>query len=233
VGFPDLSAVLGAEKTTAEVQDRLAAMRAQRPFLILRDQAGRQRIAPLCGEHFVVGRAAEADLCLDWDPTVSGVHASLFERGGGRWALDDEGLARNGTFVNGERLRGRRLLTNGDVVQLGGLRVGFVDPRPEPVVATLAIENRPAPVVSGAQLRVLLALCRPLQGAARAAQPASNQEIAEQLHVSIETVKTHLGNLYEQFGLGRLKPNEKRAQLARHALETGIVDDVALRRDGA
>ena len=232
MGFPDLSAVLGAEKTTAEVQDRLAAMRAQRPFLILRDQGGRQRIAPLRGERFVVGRAADADLCLDWDPTVSGVHASLFERGGGRWALDDEGLARNGTFVNGERLRGRRLLANGDVVQLGGLLVGFVDPRPEPAVATLAIDDRPAPAVSGAQLRVLLALCRPFKGGARAAQPASNQEIADELHVSIETVKTHLGNLYEQFGLGRCKPNEKRAQLALHALETGIVDDVALSRAG-
>jgi hypothetical protein len=232
VGFPDLSAVLGAEKTTAEVQDRLAAMRAQRPFLILRDPDRRQRILTLEGDRCVLGRAPEADLRLDWDPTVSGVHATLFERGGGRWAVDDEGLARNGTFVNGERLHGPRLLANGDVVRLGGLAVGFVDPRPNPIVATVAIDDRPKPVVSGAQLRVLVALCRPFKGGARAAQPASNQEIADELHVSVETVKTHLGNLYDQFGLGRLKPNEKRAQLAWHALETGIVDDVAMSRNG-
>ena len=231
MGFPDLSAVLGAEKTTVEVQERLRATRSQQPFLILRDPARRQRIVPLGGDRFVLGRAADADLCLDWDPTVSGVHASLFERGG-RWAIDDDGLARNGTFVNGERLHGRRLLSNGDVVRLGATTIGFVDPRPDTPVVTLAVDDRPKPVVSNAQRRVLLALCRPFQGGARAARPASNQEIAEALHVSIETVKTHLGNLYDQFGLGGLKPNEKRAQLAWYALDSGIVDDVALSRAG-
>jgi pSer/pThr/pTyr-binding forkhead associated (FHA) protein len=231
VGFPDLSAALGAEKTTAEVQARLAAMRAQRPFLILRDSDRRQRIVPLAGGRFVLGRAADADLCLAWDPTVSAVHASLFERGGQRWAIDDDGLARNGTFVNGERLHGRHPLANGDVVRLGGTSIGFVDPRPSTVVATMAIDDHPKPTVSAAQRRVLVALCRPFKGGARAPSPASNQEIAEDLHVSVETVKTHLGNLYDLFGLGRLKPNEKRAQLAWHALESGVVDDVALSRD--
>jgi pSer/pThr/pTyr-binding forkhead associated (FHA) protein len=229
MGFPDLSAALGVEKTTAEVQEQLAAMRAQQPFLILRDGERRQRVVPLSGERFVVGRAGDADLCLAWDPTVSAMHASLYDRGGGRWAIDDDGLSRNGTFVNGERVIGRRLLHNGDVIRLGGMLVGFVDPRP-PVVATVAIDDHPKVTVSAAQRRVLVALCRPMHGPAATARPASNQEIADELHVSIETVKTHLGNLYDQFGLAALRPNEKRAQLAWQALQSAVIDDAELRR---
>ena len=32
----------------------------------------------------------------------------------------DDGLSRNGTFVNGERLSGRRRLTDGDTLRFGG-----------------------------------------------------------------------------------------------------------------
>jgi FHA domain len=45
-----------------------------------------------------VGRAAASDVCLDFDPEVSNLHAEL-ERIGEHWVLVDDGLSKNGTFV--------------------------------------------------------------------------------------------------------------------------------------
>ena len=49
------------------------------------------------------------------------------------------------------------------------------------------------PQLTPAQLRVLVALCRPPDG------PASNEEIADELTVSIDTVKTHMRALFDAF----------------------------------
>ncbi len=38
---------------------------------------------------------------------------------GVEWVLVDEGLSRNGSFVNGERVEGRRLLDDGDELRFG------------------------------------------------------------------------------------------------------------------
>jgi DNA-binding NarL/FixJ family response regulator len=69
---------------------------------------------------------------------------------------------------------------------------------------------------------VLVALCRPF-ATVRFATPPSNREIAAELHVSIETVKFHLHSLFEAFELGALPQRQKRAELARRALEDGVV----------
>ena len=47
------------------------------------------------------------------------------------------------------------------------------------------------------------------------AAPASNRQIADELTLSVETVKGTLSALYELFGLSALPQNEKRAALAR------------------
>ena len=47
---------------------------------------------------------------------------------GVEWVLVDEGLSRNGSFVNEERVNGRRLLTDGDELRLGQTRVLFRAP---------------------------------------------------------------------------------------------------------
>jgi DNA-binding NarL/FixJ family response regulator len=65
---------------------------------------------------------------------------------------------------------------------------------------------------------VLEALCRPLDSAAYAA-PASNQQIADELFLSVETVKGTLKALYERFALEALPQNQKRAALAARARE--------------
>ena len=121
-------AVLGVNVTAAELRGLLEAAR-RGPFLFLRDGTGAQQVITLGGDRLVLGRASGSDLELSWDPRVSGVHAHL-ERRGPRWVVDDNGLSRNGTYVNGKRIRGQRTLADGDLIQMGDTLIGFRDPGP-------------------------------------------------------------------------------------------------------
>ena len=81
-----------------------------------------------CGEApLVLGRAPEADVVIN-DGSMSRRHARIVARQG-VWLIEDLG-ARNGTYVNGERIEGRRPLVIGDLVQMGGttIRVGGDEP---------------------------------------------------------------------------------------------------------
>jgi pSer/pThr/pTyr-binding forkhead associated (FHA) protein len=49
---------------------------------------------------------------------VSRLHAELVQMGAD-WVVCDDGLSHNGTFVNGERVRGRRRLGAGDIGKVG------------------------------------------------------------------------------------------------------------------
>lgn len=214
-------AVLGTAVRPTELQTLIQAERRGVPFLFLRDDAGGQRVVALEGERLVVGRAPGSDLHIPWDLRVSGVHAHL-ERRGPRWVIEDDGLSRNGTYVNGERLRGQRTLRSGDVIGVGDTIVGFRQPEGEPVLATISVPTVAAPAVSEAQRRVLVALCRPLAGEGAAA-PASNEQIAAELVLSLSAVKGHLRVLFSRFGLDAAPQNQKRLLLAERALSTGVV----------
>jgi class 3 adenylate cyclase len=61
------------------------------------------------------------------DPSVSLVHAELIPLGA-HWLIGDDGLSRNGTFVNGERVSGRRRLRGGDIIRVGRTTLTFRDP---------------------------------------------------------------------------------------------------------
>jgi hypothetical protein len=204
-----------------ELQALIAAERRGAPFLYLRDGGGSQLVVTLEAERLVLGRAPGSDLEIAWDPRVSAVHAYL-ERRGSRWVIEDDGLSRNGTLVGGERLHGQRTLRDGDVIQIGDTLLGFRDPGPEPVVATVATPTAASPAVSDAQRRVLIALCRPLAGGERST-PATNDEIARELVLSLAAIKSHMRALFERFGLEDLPQNEKRLRLAERALAGGIV----------
>ena len=69
---------------------------------------------------------------------------------------------------------------------------------------------------------MLVSLCGPLDDAPIAG-PRSNREIAEDLFLSVETVKTHLRALFDLFEIGDLPQNRKRAELVRRAFETGVL----------
>jgi hypothetical protein len=204
-----------------ELQELIHAARRGAPFLFLRDDGGAQRVIWLDGDRLVLGRAPGSDLEITWDPRVSGVHAYL-ERRGPRWVIEDDGLSRNGTFINGDRLRGQRTLRDGDVIAAGDTVMGFRHPEPVPVLATISVPTVSAPVVSDAQRRVLVALCRPLAGEESAA-PATNEQIAAELYLSLSAVKGHLRVLFTRFGLEEAPQNQKRLLLAERALTTAAV----------
>src|ERR1700733_9804552 len=131
-GYPEVvraqeRAVLGPGLRPPELQEMMGAERRAVPFLFLRDGDGEQVIVSLEAERMVLGRAPGSDLEIPWDPRVSGVHAYL-ERRGSRWVIEDDGMSRNGTFVEGERVHGQRTLRDGDVIQVGETRLGFRDP---------------------------------------------------------------------------------------------------------
>jgi hypothetical protein len=215
-------AVLGSAASPVEVQALLQATRKGAPFVFFRDGDAALRLVELERSPAVVGRAPGSELEIAWDPRVSGMHAHL-EQHGRQWVLEDDGLSRNGTFVNGERLRGQRTLKDGDLVQVGDTVIAFRDPLPGGVAATIAVPTVPAPPVSHAQRRVLVALCRPFRDAERFATPATNQEIADELVLSLDAVKSHMRVLFARFGVEDLPPNEKRTRLVERALAGGVV----------
>jgi pSer/pThr/pTyr-binding forkhead associated (FHA) protein len=107
--------------SVSELKARIEAERSGQPFLLYRDGSNQQRLfalEPGCAQASV-GRRDASDLVLDWDDQVSRLHA-VFERVEQDWTVVDDGLSRNGTFVNGERLTGRRRLSDGDTVRFGG-----------------------------------------------------------------------------------------------------------------
>ncbi len=205
----------------SELQALVRAERLRVPFLFLRDGAGEQRLIRLDEDRLVIGRMPDSELEIAWDPRVSGVHAYL-ERRGGAWILEDDGLSRNGTFVNGERLRGQRTLRDGDVITVGDTTIGYRLPSDQPLNATVTVPTAAAPEVSDAQRRVLVALCRPLT-LEDSAPPATNEQISEDLVLSLSAVKGHLRILFGRFGLDEAPQNQKRLLLAERALQSMAV----------
>ena len=209
--------------TPSELKDRLKAERRGTPFLLFRDDAGRQRIVELEGRGpLTVGRRPENDVALPWDHEVSRVHAQL-ELVGREWSLVDDGISRNGSYVNGERLDRRRRLRDGDRLCFGETPVLFRAPEQADSSSTAAVSAGQADLpLTDAERRVLVALCRPLAGSAYAS-PATNREIAEEVHLSVDAVKAHLRVVFERAGLADLPQNQKRARLAALALVNGLV----------
>lgn len=73
------------------------------------------------------------------------------------------------------------------------------------------------------QLGILAALCRPIASGNHFATPATNQEIADEVFLSVDAVKGHLRTLYRKFGIEDLPHNQKRARLVELAIEGGYV----------
>jgi pSer/pThr/pTyr-binding forkhead associated (FHA) protein len=209
--------------TPAELKQRIEAERRKRPFLLYRDGDGAQRILDLGGdaERLTMGRSATNDLPLAWDGEVSRVHASL-ERLGDEWTLVDDGRSRNGSFVDGERVSGRVRLRDGDTIALGRTIVVFRSPTGRESLRTATSQQHLAPAITDAQRRVLVALCRPYADSSFAV-PASNRQIADELVLGVETIKTHMRALFDAFGVSDLPQHAKRAALAQRALETRAV----------
>jgi hypothetical protein len=208
-----------------ELKQLLAAERDGEPFFAFRD--GDERLALFragrSGATFTVGRRAEMDLPLCWDNEVSGLHAEL-QGISGEWTVVDDGLSTNGTFVNGQRVGGRQRLRDGDRVRIGRTLLVFRAGQAAAVPPTVAATEGPAPPdLTAMQRKVLVALCRPYRDGGSWASPATNQQIAGELFLSVEAVKMHLRTLFGKFELAELPQNEKRARLVECALQFGVI----------
>lgn len=202
--------------TPHELRARIAAERADVAFVELRDGDGVQHIVPLPPGGLTIGRTPASGLALTWDPQVSRSHATI-EAIDDVWTVLDDGRSTNGTYVNEERVQNRRTLRHLDVIRVGGTRVRFHDPADADVKLTEVASSAVAPPLTAAQRRVLAVLCQPPEG------PASNEEIAEALHLSVDTVKTHMRALFDAFHLGAAPPYRKRFELVRLAVDAGLV----------
>lgn len=213
--------------TAVELKAQIEAERQGHPFLVFRDDEGHQRIFVLegRGDRVALGRSPPAELVLEWDAQVSRVHAELL-RAGGEWTLLDDGLSLNGSYVNGVAVRSRRRLHDGDALRLGRTVLLFRDPtEADSRPTTPSGEPRPAVALSGAQRRVLVALCRPFKQSSAFITPATNEQIAAELFLSVDAVKKHMRALFEKFGVEQLPQYEKRARLVERAFATGCVDE--------
>ena len=219
---------LGSKPTTpVELKAQIEAERLGAPFLVHRDGDGEQRIVTLAGETVWVGRRDTVGLCLAWDAQVSTVHAELVPSGG-EWTLVDDGLSRNGSFVNGERVNGRRRLRDRDMLRFGRTVVLFRAPSDAGVQQSTMMADEGmlvAAKLSETQRKVLIALCRPFKDGATHATPATNQQIADELFLSVQAIKAHLRALFEKFSVEDLPQNSKRAELVHRALGSGLISN--------
>lgn len=117
----DMAALsLGEDSQASGGEALLSALPALLTGIVLRAEQG-----PYVGRAFVVeasgvtrlGRDIAQEIPLPMDKTVSRLHAHIVPEGD-QYVLEDAGSA-NGTFANGLRLTGRRVLRAGDVIQMG------------------------------------------------------------------------------------------------------------------
>jgi pSer/pThr/pTyr-binding forkhead associated (FHA) protein len=209
---------------TGDGAGRLAWAGAEGPVLVYRDDTGVQRFFPLGGTpSLTIGRSSGCDVQLGWDDRVSGVHAGL-DLVGHEWTIVDDGLSRNGTFLNGERLTGRRRLRDGDTLVLGSTSLRFRNTNRESTQLTRVGEQVvTAASLSPTQRQIVTALCRPYKHDDPYATPASNQRIADEMFLSVDAVKTHLRILFQKFHIEDLQQNQKRVKLVERVLGLGLV----------
>jgi pSer/pThr/pTyr-binding forkhead associated (FHA) protein len=219
------------------------AERSGRPYLVFRDGDDREQlfVLPSDSSSVSVGRRSSSDLALPWDSQVSRSHAQ-FDREGESWVLVDDGLSSNGTFVNEERLAGRRRLSDGDTLRFGATTVSFhappraepprpvpaePPPAPPPPAPPPPARARPAPAagLSTTQRRILTALCRPYKARSPYTQPATDDQIADELVLAAGEVRAHLKVLYAKLGITDESEQDRRYRLVERAFSDGLVSE--------
>lgn len=195
------------------------------PFLQYRDSEDELAILQIPDGGVSIGRSSDNQLALDWDREVSRVHAEI-DRRGSQWVISDEGLARNGTFVDGEKVVGRRKLVDQALIRCGKTILLFRDPGGDTASDTTHVGSMASavPELTNTQMGVLVALSRPVLASDRdGSTPATNQEIADELFLSLDGVKGHLRVLFQKFGIADLPQNRKRSALVERAMISGLV----------
>jgi hypothetical protein len=218
----------------AELKRIIAAERGDVALLVWRD-GGDLCVHSLAEdrERTSIGRREGVDVLIESDPRVSSLHAELVCVAG-EWSVEDDGVSRNGTFVNEQRVDGRRRLVHGDLVRVGRTNVLFramAAPVAVPTVLDDDDDAQPTVPVTPHQRKVLVALCRPLLLDPPQRLPATNDQIAEQLQLTVGAVKAHLRALFRSFEIADLGRHAKRVRLAELAVAAGVVNRHNLPRE--
>jgi hypothetical protein len=209
----------------AELKRQLEVAGDATSLVVYRVPSGEQRLLEL-GEdvwRVLIGREDGCDLSLEDDEEVSRLHAVL-ERIGQHWVLVDDGLSRNGTYVNGERVAGRRRLRDGDALRIGSTHLVYRSPAQQRARGTQqAAGGLSAGAISATQRRILIALCRPFRDGEPFATTPSNRVIADEVALSVARVKAQLRDLFAIFDVAALPHNQKRVRLVERALQSGLI----------
>ncbi len=210
-----------------ELQSLLAQERTGWPFLMYRDEASALAFLSLetRSERLTIGRRVTNDLSLEWDPEVSRSHAEVVLVGGD-WTVADDGLSRNGSYLNGSRVGGRRRLGDGDILTIGRTPLVVRIPAEGSSIATASSESLAiVEHLTPTQRRVLVALCRPYRHGEEFSSPATNHDIAAEVFLSVDAVKNHLRVLFQKFEISHLAQNQKRVRLVECAFQWGLVSE--------
>ena len=213
-------------RSATELKSIIEAERTGVPFVLWRDAAGTQHIFSLGGRrHATIGRRSSSDVVLPDDGEVSRTHAEL-DLIGEDWTITDDGLSRNGTFVNRIRITQRKRLVDGDVLRFGTTIVEFRCPAEGSTAATSSASYLPTvESLTGTQRKIMIALCRPYKTGDQYATPASNNQIASEVFLGVDAVKNHLRILFQRFEIADLPQNQKRARLVECAFQWGLVSE--------
>lgn len=118
-------------------------------MLIVQMPDGEHRVFELYGEDIVIGRERGRDMQLA-HASVSREHAHLSWRNGG-YSIRDA-ASHNGTYINGERVRGEQRLTSGDMIRLGHFELIYIEGAVPERFQRLDIHNIPRWYAVGADV---------------------------------------------------------------------------------
>jgi DNA-binding CsgD family transcriptional regulator len=172
----------------------------------------------------VIGRSPQATICITDDATVSRAHARVFAVDG-FWLIEDVGsvagtlIARNGPP---RRVSGAERLNHNDRVHIGATVLRYQQAALDSQVQTARAQDDAIEEPTVRELEILTALCAHAC-AGRGGSP-SNKELAASFVIDEETVKTHIGHLFQKFKLHDVPSSRKRDELVHRAIRFGYVD---------
>ncbi len=97
------------------------------------DDESNRTVVKLVRGDYSVGRAEDSTIRLT-ERNISRSHARIFRDVDEEWLIEDQG-SYTGSFVNGERVAGKRPLKHGDTIQLGDYRLELMDEEQQAVDA--------------------------------------------------------------------------------------------------
>lgn len=156
-----------------------------------------------------IGRDRGNDVVVSSDPSVSRRHARL-EKSGSVWRVFDLD-SRNGTFVNGLRVRNGSVVKPGDRLLIGRTTLTLTyseDVARSPLATVRPSGDAPSKeALSPRESEVLRLL----------AEGKTDRQIADALTLSVRTVHSHLDRVRDKLDLRR------RPELTRYAISHGLV----------